>query len=1152
MNIKAKFFELVTCFSLLITAGDVLAYNFTDEANAVFDDTYTSSGTSSVVINSTRSNVVVDEGVNFNENERTTGLNISGGIVINTTDVGTPASVTFKGNNTFSENKMTSDTRVNGGILRALNGANTSFGNNTVFSNNVFTATTDNSNNGILGGIVNQIGGNISFGDDLVVSGNSSYSYGNGRIDGGQFYLSALTATFGNNATFDSNMAGSETGFIYGGMLRILNSKVTFGDGARFTNNTATTMNTPSDSGGFSHGGAIYISASNNSQSNVTFGNNAYFDNNFTHSDDDIGFGGAIYSSASTGSVINMSFGDGTVFNKNYATTNDLQSGGGAIYFSGAGSKLTFGDNTIFTGNFSEKKDQNSTHTSSSVGGAIYIANATAEFGQGTLFQANENKAAMNQAYGGAIYTGGATTLNFKGDAVFDKNIANSSSGGAVGGALSIESNSTVNFDKSVAFTGNKSTGVKSTNGGAIHSYATRLDPNAHTRLNFNGDALFENNSTVSSASTASGGAVYANNRTHFTFLGVTRFIGNSAQAPLNAANGGALYAAPGSEVIFKNTTEFTGNYTVTADMANAVEAKGAAIFMNGNADNGASNVSFELSSPGQYILFENNKISDKVLDGFLSSIHLNNNLTNLSFNLAEGTYANVRDPITSAIGSNLSKSGAGDFVLWGDNSGLEGNFSIEEGSLYLLFEDEWDQVNDPYQQRYGQANLNNAHLDFADNTIFRPKVNNTYMAEIGSDRNVGNNVLLYPYEISKLDTGTHEYTNDYTGFTGFESDLAKVTPGGTTEIVIKRDLAGYQSLDDFADIFRKDSNLDEFTRYELDELYRTGILNDYLKDLIGLLEGEDYINYEQAHRASVRQFQRQIASRVNNRNCKDCSINNGYNGTHLWFDVSKNWVDKETTTKGLGYEYRPTGFAAGYDYDLIPEKWNLGAAVGYSFGEARVRTADLQSKNEIREYLIALYTKYKPLRAYVSGSIGGGLITNKAELKGPESETEGRYDTTAFFATSEFGYDFGNSCGVFEPYIGLEYTRLRSEGHKEKGHNSRDVGSMSWDILEIPVGLRISRDLYAKDYIYTPSIDVAYARNIGDTGTSTYASFIGGSGAKWKIAASSDKRDSLRGTFNFKINSDELPFALNLGYAIDYRSDYSDNQLYATFRWDF
>jgi hypothetical protein len=497
-----------------------------------------------------------------------------------------------------------------------------------------------------------------------------------------------------------------------------------------------------------------------------------------------------------------------------------------------------------------------------------------------------------------------------------------------------------------------------------------------------------------------------------------------------------------------------------------------------------------------------------------------------------------------------------GDLSLWGDNSNFKGKMNINEGHFYMLFDEA-----DAWTQRHNS--ILGADVEFKANTIFRPQMSSTKLANITGTITADATALFMPYEISKLAANNYTYSNvDYSAFmksNGYisTSDLSTISSDGTNTYITVNDMVGYKNLSSLADAYRKRNNLSDAERYELDYIYITGMVSQAIIDKFEALGGKDYEIYEQVHRGSVRQFSRQVVSRIQNRNkdCQDCVAEQDYSDEHFWFNISRNEIKKDSSSKSLGYKYRPNGFAFGYDQDFIPERLNMGLAFSYANGEAKTASSSMgvKSVNEIDEYIISFYGKYKDVRPYVSWNLGMGYMTNDTEFVASTVNTWGEYDTYAFFANLEAGYNFGDTvCTVIEPYVGIEVTRLFSEGFDERGTGARHFDRMTWDIVEIPIGLRMAQDLFYENHIFTPSVDVAYARNIGDTSATTTSSFVGNRMSPWKVSSSSDKRDTLRGNINLKINSGDLPFALNIGYSIDYRSDYYNQQFYGTMRWDF
>lgn len=499
--------------------------------------------------------------------------------------------------------------------------------------------------------------------------------------------------------------------------------------------------------------------------------------------------------------------------------------------------------------------------------------------------------------------------------------------------------------------------------------------------------------------------------------------------------------------------------------------------------------------------------------------------------------------------------NGDGGLYLWGNNNDFSGKININSGSFYAMFEENQtsaQQAADPLGQRLSFS-ANNAAINFGSNTFFRPMMNNnrTALAQLNIAKVTNaSNAVLVPYEISRLDPKDYIFNNNYQGFQGFDTPLTELTVNGSTDVrlTIKRELGGYQNLDPSIDIYRK-SGLGLIERELLDDIYLTGSVSDEIKDMFEVAGGDDYINYNNVHRATVRQFNRQVNTRLHNRNSENQQSGPG----HMWIDTSFNKIRKKQTSKNAGYKYDPHGLAAGYDFEFIPGRLMSGLALSYTTGKVNTLTrSHINSKDDVSNYLLSLYGKYQMPNFYTSWNLGGGYFTNKTHFDAADINTRGKYHSSALFANTETGYNLGGNFFEFKPYIGLEYTYLKTQSFNEKGLGARRFDKTDWNIFETPIGLRLSHDFILDQFIITPAADVAYAHNFGDTSIHTFASVIGGAGGNWRVASDTDNRDSLRGTAALKINHLTQPWALNIGYAIDYRSDYKDQQIFGTLRWDF
>lgn len=1093
-------------------------------------------------------------------------------------------SLTASGTNTGSKttNKMIT---VGGGAIYSDNGA-FKFGNNTQFISNMLAVSKGYNDTRAYGGAIYVKNGDFTFGENTLFKGNNVSLQGGNEIGipDGQLYM-------------------ANGGAIANSLDQTAASNFTFGNNTWFLQNFARTI-TGSEHTATAQGGAIFLAAMPGTVWNFNgitlFKQNAVFGDGFV---DGGGLGGAIYMNIYGNGHVN--FNGMTIFDNNAAeantsiTTDTEYTGmidredfpylsatqqtiaqGGAIEFAeqtegdpGTGS-LNFNGPTQFINNYaaaaiSYKGIQEIPHVrefwAQTLGGAIdiwtYAGPSVINFNDIAEFSGNQALA----------------SLSFLLDA--PSGILGTLQSFALGGAIKVDENdqkSALNFNKDVLFTDNHADSVVELSpemadsifgqtyglvsvrsmGGAI--YASFSDGG---NINFNGNTEFIENYTAISNTVNEDGYEY--DATKFTAL----------------AYGGAIYAT-GSNIDFGDIS-----------LIKVDEMKG--------------DLNFNMSA-GEHVLFKDNYTS--ITNGGaeekkLSSIYFSN--SSATFNLAAGAYADIHDPM-SGVGY-VVQDGDGAMYLWGDNSEFYGILDFRGGDTYLMFDE-----NDAWADRRTASFDKTQSVYFADGSSFYPMVNPTQMASIndtltfgdlgytdatkddlisplqtsggiiffrdaaGNPLAAGGVAQFLPYNMSSLEAGTYVYNGvDYSAFrdqsglilnnldcptcttrTGFwENDLAIVEPSENTTITIKRGLEGYQGLGKSADVLRMTDFGNELAniakRHILDTIYYTGLVSDDARGLLTATDGGDKIAFAQLGGLSIRRFGKAIYTRVQNRDSQNLIPDD-----HLWVNAAHKWVDQDAVGDVLGYTYDPFAFTIGYDRDLAPDSdWILGGAFTHAFGQAAAKAGPLaRSTDDVSEYMGAIYTKYQPSRFFITTHLGFGFMENKTEFVTPASDATGKHNVYGLFSNGTAGYNFGeedNSLKI-EPYVGWNITYIKTEAYQESGPGARKFSSHKDWVADTPLGLIFSKDIKTPRYLITPQIDLAYVLSWNTGHDSVRASFVENTFDFWNVNSGYGNKNTYRGTFGLKINSNERPFAAHMGYSVDYHSGYSDQMVFGTLRWDF
>jgi hypothetical protein len=1066
----------------------------------------------------------------------------------------------FDGNFVTARYSGTNSGTINGGAINTAYNTNLYIGDNNAFSNNIIDANIYNATiNG--GAISNQ--GNLEIGDGAEFIGNKIVFAGTGYIDGGAIAKpGGNSMIIGDNALFKNNslsvMAdGSNTNDIHaqGGAIYMNGGDADIGDNAQFIGNSISAIGYNI----YTHGGAIWLSTSGE----VNIGDNALFKDTSisatTTMSSGSGYlhGGVLYNAYGA----KVSIGDNAKFiNTTNKALGSIYVQGGVIFNTYQGS-VTIGNNAVFENTLN-------TANKNTYGGAIANVNGSynpvVEIGDKARFINNKIMITEligsygGQAYGGAIFNtsgggSGSATVMIGDGAVFSGNKV-SAIGSGVNGDVSAhagavwnsQSGTVMNFGERIVFENNSAEANVLSLSNQSLSYGGAIWNDSGTRMYFDGGALFDNNHSKAVGGKSAqgyGGAIFNFNNAYMTFGDKSAFKRNSTQG--DVALGGAIAIANGSGMTFDGGFDAINNYarsdyvlepTPGLPFGQVFGAFGGAIFIGPGA-----NIDVNMSERKQYSLIENNYIAN-IDDSYrkLNSFHFAGGGSNLVIDAVKGSYINVRDPMTSEgnMGFSTNKNGAGSFYLWGDNSGYLSYVNINGGSFYAMYEENQTAAQkavDPLAQRAKFSLKNAAGLTFADNTLFRPMMNSAHnkLVDIMDTPNlvVGSGVLLAPYDLSSLAVGRYEFDNPaYSIFSGWESDFAKMVSDPV--LTIKRDLEGYKGLTSFADIYRKRTDIGLYNRELLDDFYMTGVMSDELLKLLQeeeedkpIIGGGDYTNYHQAYRASLRHFDRQIKSRVNNRNRPMYAPAQQYGGIDVYNNIGPQpqpraysqavarpmardnisrdqwgpcigapeklcyyeqprpqpkpkqnnffdhvWVngyvaDTDQDSKGnlIGYKYNSYGFALGYDHDFTPAL-NLGAAVHYAHGHVRNKTGRVQATGDVDEYMAAVYGKYKPAATYLSGAAGGGRLVNKTIVRSSSVDAEAKRGANAFFVNAELGYDFGLLYPEHK-FLFETYVGADWKNISEGAYSERGLGARHFDSMSWNIVDLLAGFRLAKDF---------------------------------------------------------------------------------------
>ncbi len=271
-------------------------------------------------------------------------------------------------------------------------------------------------------------------------------------------------------------------------------------------------------------------------------------------------------------------------------------------------------------------------------------------------------------------------------------------------------------------------------------------------------------------------------------------------------------------------------------------------------------------------------------------------------------------------------------------------------------------------------------------------------------------------------------------------------------------------------------------------------------------------------------------------------------------------WAAREGDSRGDRYDTTLGGFAAGADYRIAGDGRHRGLLLGLSvgFAHADTRFRDLESTTTQRSYQAGLYGGWWHGPWSLDASVGVALNRYESQreiaFNAVRETAEGRYDGRELSAyvearrRFEVGLDeiglgetgFGDAPLEITPLAGLQFLRLETDSHRERGAGKLDLSVGGQQATSLRSGLGVSFAYpVALDRRTTlkPTLQLRWNHEFADTGSALDARFAAG-GAGFTIRSDELGRDSaLLGVGVTAEIGDDLD--LSLGYDAQVQSGY-------------
>ncbi len=244
-------------------------------------------------------------------------------------------------------------------------------------------------------------------------------------------------------------------------------------------------------------------------------------------------------------------------------------------------------------------------------------------------------------------------------------------------------------------------------------------------------------------------------------------------------------------------------------------------------------------------------------------------------------------------------------------------------------------------------------------------------------------------------------------------------------------------------------------------------------------------------------------------------------------------------------------GLALGSDIGL-GDNFRLGASFNVGNGKAKSKGDVVRTENKFDFYGLGLYGTYNYGDFGMLADITYTAVDGDVDQYGDQkltSSIDGKVLTLGLTGK----YRFATSVADVVPHAGIRYINNKVDSYKVKANGTTYLtgSSITQNLVEIPVGVTVSRYFESGDWLYKPLFDLTLTAVTGDKDVDAKTTIIGMD--NYSIKTNADVSNGFRysATLGF-----ETQYRNNLGFGLGYgytgSSDVKEHSLVAGFRYTF
>lgn len=261
--------------------------------------------------------------------------------------------------------------------------------------------------------------------------------------------------------------------------------------------------------------------------------------------------------------------------------------------------------------------------------------------------------------------------------------------------------------------------------------------------------------------------------------------------------------------------------------------------------------------------------------------------------------------------------------------------------------------------------------------------------------------------------------------------------------------------------------------------------------------------------------------------------------GNRLWINAIGMTSDQYSNDGRTGYSSNAVGVIAGFDHTFA-DRYMAGIAFGYARGY--FESNDNLTEGFSDHWYVSLYGSFNfdPLVIDADVFYANSQTSIDNNIRGFGSNSgDISADTFGASLTASYIFSFNDDATKIAPYVGIEYFGIHQHGWDDDGYLSRDFGEDFATLWTLPVGVKASHTFSGDNWKFTPSIGVAYARDLNDFSPEAHVT-VPGMYREIETHGPSLAKDSFRGNvgLDFQIND----FSVYVRYNVDARDCYTSH----------